>query len=560
MNGSPGPQGPVGPQGPAGAQGPVGPQGPAGPQGPVGPQGSKGDASDNSTLVRRTALPSTTGFNDGDIISLSGVLYELVSSTEDANIYRGAIASNAGGDSGYFGDSAFRWQTSSPNNIRAFFDKTALTQSPPTRLYISFHSGNAYDSIVLGRASAQDTSSDYAYFHVPGSAGLDVNTVGQAFDLTVYSDTNYSVAANVHSASRWENYDRNDPNVNPIALANNADRWPKNKLPTDTAYQADIPAANTTPLGITFDTVNPGLTLTSTTRDTPPPAESASIFNPTLDLDDHSHGELHCALELTIAPVSDVNMGFVIGRANQTDDDRTVNLSNILFASAIAAEDAVQSTGAATDPNGVEAFRIAVYSLSTRVGYYNLYLVRNSDNQVGFYQYWDGEAGATGAALTAELRVTFTPSDALTASNGSLQGTLWATSSQFPANGHVTPPHPFAITWTIPAGSPFGVIQDTQTSTNSILTVPQVPPNDRCFGLWIVVELNGTRVQKKLWTWGLQAGSDNNEHSFLVGPVNDRAAIMDIENHLFPIQFRFNAARSTMPSGTVVKIYEATIV
>ena len=256
MNGSPGPQGPVGPQGPAGAQGPVGsqgpagPRGPAGPQGPVGPQGPagaqgpKGDPSDNSTLVRRTALPSTTGFNDGDIISLSGVLYELVASTEDANIYRGAIASNAGGDSGFFGDSAFRWQTSLPNNIRVFFDKTALTQSPPVRLYISFHSGNVYDRLVLERASGQDTSSDYAYVHEPGSAGLAVNTVGQAFDITVYSDTNYSVAASIHSVSRWERSDRNEANVNPIALGSNSDRWPKAKLPSDTAYQADIPAVN----------------------------------------------------------------------------------------------------------------------------------------------------------------------------------------------------------------------------------------------------------------------------------------------------------------------------
>ncbi len=443
MNGSPGPQGPVGPQGPAGAQGPVGPQGPAGPQGPVGAQGLKGGASDSSTLARRTALPATTGFNDGDIISLSGALYELVPNTEDANIYRGAIAANAGGQTGYFGDATFRWQTASPNNIRAFFDKTALTQSPPAKLYIRFHSGNAYDSLVLDRASGQDSSSDYAYVHEPGSAGLDVNTVGAAFDLTVYSDSNYSVAQAIHSASRWENYDRNDPNINPIALTNNTDRWPKTKLPTDTAYQADIPAANTTPLGITFDTVNPGLTLTSTTRDTYP--AGASIFNPTLDLDDHSQGEFHCALELTIAPVSDVNMGFVIGKANQTEDDRTVNLSNILFASAIAAEDAVQSTGAATDPNGVEAFRVIVYSLSTIVGYYNLYFVRNSDNQVGVYQYWDGEAGATGATLTAELRVTFTPADAPAPTSGGLSLTNVSGNnvsiSRTPVNTGITMPN-----------------------------------------------------------------------------------------------------------------------
>lgn len=542
MNGSPGPQGPVGPQGPAGVQGPVGPQGPAGPQGPVGPQGSKGD-SDSSTLVRRTALPSTTGFNDGDIISLSGALYELVSSTEDANIYRGAIASNAGGDSGYFGDSVFRWQTTSPNNIRAFFDKTALTQSPPAKLYISFHSGNAYDSLVLDRASGQDTSSDYAYVHEPGSAGLDVNAVGQAFDLTVYSDTNYSVAANVHSASRWERIDRNDPNVNPIALGNNTTRWPKTKLPTDTAYQADIPAANTTPLGITFDTVNPNLTLTSTTRDTPP--AGASIFNPTLDLDDHSNGEFHCALELTIAPVSDVNMGFVIGKANQTDDDRTVNLSNILFASAIAAEDVIQSTGASTDPNGVEAFRVAVYSLSTRVGYYNLYLVRNSDNQVGVYQYWDAEAGATGATLTAELQVTFTPSDlpASVVSRNS-RGRLLGTSGTFPTAVQAANTR-YNVTFTLESDSGLTLNDNRPREAFKRLVDTQM-------GYWFVVEVNGVEFSE---TWVPHDILSTGLERFLWASTTESIKLRQWNDGTW----QFNGNGTSLPANTVLKLYMAVI-
>ena len=542
MNGSPGPQGPVGPQGPAGAQGPVGSQGPAGPQGPVGPQGSKGD-SDSSTLVRRTALPSTTGFNDGDIISLSGALYELVASTEDANVYRGAIASNAGGDSGYFGDSVFRWQTTPPNNIRAFFDKTALTQSPPAKLYISFHSGNAYDSLVLDRASGQDTSSDYAYVHEPGSAGLDVNTVGQAFDLTVYSDANYSVAANVHSASRWERIDRNDPNVNPIALGNNTTRWPKAKLPTDTAYQADIPAANTTPLGITFDTVNPNLTLTSTTRDTPP--AGASIFNPTLDLDDHSNGEFHCALELTIAPVSDVNMGFVIGKANQTDDDRTVNLSNILFASAIAAEDAVQSTGAATDPNGVEAFRIAVYSLSTPVGYYNLYLVRNSDNQVGIYQYWDGAAGATGADLTAELQVTFTPSDlpAPVVSRNS-RGRLLGTSGTFPTAVQAGNTR-YNVTFTLESDSGLTLNDNRPREAFKRLADTQM-------GYWFVVEVNGVEFSE---TWVAHDILSTGLERLLWASTAESIKLRQWNDGTW----QFNGNGTSLPGSTVVKLYMAVI-
>ena len=560
MNGSPGPQGPVGPQGPAGMQGPVGPQGPAGPQGPVGPQGSKGDTSDNSTLVRRTALPSTTGFNDGDIISLSGVLYELVSSTEDANIYRGAIASNAGGDSGYFGDSTFRWQTPAPNNIRAFFDKTALTQSPPVRLYISFHSGNTYDRLILDRASGQDTSSDYAYVHQPGNAGLDVNTVGQAFDLTVYSDTNYSVAANVHSASRWENYGRNEANVNPIALGNNTDRWPKDKLPTDSVYTADLPSR---PAGTQLTELSPGLTLTSAASDLFSDAPSY-YANPGIDLDDHASGEFHCSLELGISAAGSAggSVSFVWGSSN--DSDKQVVNSNIVFASALAEEDDWAS-GSSSRTNGLAVFRQDVWFQQTRLGTYHLLLVHNSNNQVGAYWYYDSNNASAPnigtITITAELRVNFTPSDAPTASSGSLQGTLWATSSTFPTFGHVTPPHPFVITWTIPAGSPFGVIQDTQTSTNSILTVPQVPPNDRCFGLWVVTEVNGAVVQKKLWTWGMMntAIAGDNTSGFLVCPSQDNCAHMDFDNHLFPIRFRFLSVRGGMPTNTVVKMYEASI-
>ena len=549
MNGSPGPQGPVGPQGPAGAQGPVGPQGPSGPVGPQGLAGAQGPKSDSSTLVRRTALPSTTGFNDGDIISLSGALYELVASTEDANVYRGAIASNAGGDSGYFGDSAFRWQTSSPNNIRAFFDKTALTPSPPAKLYISFHSGNTYDRLVLDRASGQDTSSDYAYVHEPGSAGLAVNMVGQAFDLTVYSDTNYSVAANVHSVSRWERVDRNEANVNPIALANNADRWPKTKLPSDAAYQADIPAANTTPLGITFDTVNPDLMLTSTTRDTPPPA-GASIFNPTVDLDDYSQGEFHCALTLTIAPVSDVNMGFVIGKANQTDDDRTVNLSNILFASAIAAEDAVQSTGAGTDPNGVEAFRIVVYSLSAPVGYYNLYLVRNSDNQVGIYQYWEGASGATGATLTPELRVTFTPSDLqqINIPVGNSRGKLLATTNTLQTGTAADNTSIPGVVFTLEANS--GITRPN----HSTLQMPRKRIADNHIGFWWVVEVGGVLISERLVIQGVNHREVDHE-LFTSATTDQWIELRQWNNGATQLQGSGHA----IPANTVVKVYMAMI-
>ena len=433
--------------------GPAGPTGPTGPTGPAGPKGDRGAAgvgtggtgvptggtagqvlgknsdtdydmewqdASGETLLRRTALPATAGFNDGDLINLSGVIYELVPATEDPNYYRGVIAQNAAGDTGYYGDMTFRFQSTSPFNMRANFSKTGLV-TPPANLFVKYHSGNEYADIVLDRASGRDTSSTWGYVHEPGTPGLETPTVGDDFDLSVFSDTAYTTAQTIHTASRWEKDDRNEPDVNPIALGGNTDRWPKTKLPSDTAYQADLPSV--TP-AITLLTRNPGLTLTSTTANFNVGQAPYYWANPGVDLDDHPNGEFHCSLELTIAPVSDVNMGFVQGKANQTADDRNVALSNIIFASDLRDEDDYVVSSNIASLKGLSLFRQTVYSGSTIVGHYNIILVHNSDNAVGFHVYWDGQAGATGATFTAELRVTFTPSDAPAAYGGS---TLLAT-------------------------------------------------------------------------------------------------------------------------------------
>ena len=361
------------------------------------------------TLTRRTALPAIAGFNDGDLISLSGELYELVANTEDSNIYRGTIAANAAGDTGYFGDMTFRFQAVSPFNMRANFLKTGLPTAP-ANLYVKYHSGSDYADIVLTRSSGSDTSTTWGYVHSPGTPGLEAPTAGDDFDLTVFSDSAYSTAQSIHAASRWEQYDRNDPDLNPLALANNSDRWPKSKLPADTAYGVN---ASTNLLERT-----PGLTLTSTTADFNVGNAPYYWSNPGVDLDDHPHGEFHCSLELTILPTSDVNMGFVQGKANQLGADRQVALSNVIFASDIAElDDYVVGTNIQT-LNGLNVFRQTVYSGATIVGHYTIIMVHDSNNNVGYHVFWDGQAGSTGATFNAELRVSFTPSDAASGGGG----------------------------------------------------------------------------------------------------------------------------------------------
>ena len=556
MNGSPGPQGPVGPQGPAGAQGPVGSQGPAGPQGPIGPQGlagAQGPKSDSSTLVRRTALPSTTGFNDGDIISLSGVLYELVPSTKDANIYRGTIASRSGG---FLGDAFFEYQPdgTEPQNRRLNIPKTAPGFStPPAQVYTIFQSSptavfpnGAYNQLQFSRASGSDTNTTYGYNKTPGGAGLDAIAVGTPFSIALYSDVNHTAALAIHAANRWERDDRNQANVNPIAIAGNTARWPKDKLPSDVAYQADLHQS----VGITFDDAAPGRTLASANANSFP--TGATLFSPTLDLDTHANGELHLSLELTIAPVSDVNMGFE-QKTNQTADDRRRALTAIIFASDIAGQDAVQTTGAGITPNGVSAFRQTVYSNQTIVGYYNLVITRDGDNQVGYYVYWDAEAGATGATITATLRGTFLPSDApTTVINRNVQGALQATSIAVPT-GPVTAQTELlraSGNWTLAAGS-------SLTITGNRLREPIKRVANEQFGWVFSLEVGGV-VQGEC-VLNLEAGWTSvnfpDGRLFWGQGNNERFDIRQSANRAW----RILSSGTSPPANTVIKVYLAVI-
>ena len=45
-------------------------------------------------------------------------------------------------------------------------------------------------------------------------------------------------------------------------------------------------------------------------------------------------------------------------------------------------------------------------------------LIHNANNEVGVWTWYEGQAGATGFTIYAELRVAFTPSDAPTSSSG----------------------------------------------------------------------------------------------------------------------------------------------
>ena len=250
-----------------------------------------GGTGDDEKLIRLVALPAITGYNVGDIINLNGDLYELVANTEDSNVLRGTIYQRAGNYWGSVasGEAELEFQGIAPNNVHLKVLKTGLP-SPPLNIYMRavLSSGETAD-IIMGRADPSDTTTRYNYNRDPQSSSvLDVPTAGETYTLTLFSDTGFSVPLNVHAAHRWE-VDNRDTPVSDIALVGNTDRWPKAKLPADTAYGDQIQQR----LGVLIeDETFPGFTLLRT--DTSATGSAAvDLFSPTLDLDDNPHGESH---------------------------------------------------------------------------------------------------------------------------------------------------------------------------------------------------------------------------------------------------------------------------
>ena len=499
------------------------------------------------------SLPAITGFTVGDIINVGGELYELVANTDDANILRGTIFQRTGN---YWGSAAtgevdFEFTGVSPYNIRLNIIKTDLP-SPPHFLYIriTMSSGQTAD-VNMGRSSASDTTARYAYNKVEGQPGLDVPTAGETYSIEVFSDSGFSTAQSVHAAHRWEAHDRESP-VSPVALVGNTDRWGKAKLPADVAYDADLAAAAATIQRVgtlVEDTTYPGFTLVTTSNSY---QSAPSIFSPAVDLDDNPHGEFHVELDLTLVPVSDVNMSFVRGTSSATIEQRQVVQSSIVFASNLAEAD----VWANTNPeylNGLQLFSVVLYSANTILGTYYMRLMRNSDNQVGVFYNYIGQAGGTGATLNAELRVTFTPSDASIA-NRNARGALLATTSAFPTTTIAARNTLIPVTWTFTTeGNKYF---ETTTTPGLIRTKSRNKPAGKgnVFGVWVVPSRHDGEVEEALFTWRRNGGwvyCDPNN-------ANCRFNFSLTDNDRYTGMYTIND-NIIYPPNIIVRIYEAVI-
>ena len=502
----------------------------------------------NKTLDVRTSLPAITDFTVGDMINLSGELYELVANTEDSNVLRGTLF-NRTSNTSYWGSAAsgevdFEFQGVSPNDIGLNILRTSLP-SPPANLYIriTLSSGQIAD-VHLTRDTSSDTTARYAYDKAAGEPGLDVPTAGETYSIQVFSDSAFSTAQSVHTANRWEADNRDSP-VNPIALIGNNDRWGKDKVPADT-YYGEVQQT----IGIIAeDTTYDGLTLNPTSQvlvNTSP-----KYFSPTLDLDDHPNGEFHIELDLTVVPVSDVNMSFVQGVSNATDEQKNVVQSNIVFASNLAEEDDFALTTADTRANGLTIFEVNLYSANTLLGTYFMRLIHNASDEAGIYYEWVGQAGGTGATLNAELRVTFTPTDTAPAptttvrnSRGSLEFKSIALPTSFVTTGFTNA----QLGW---------ILEPTNSwikHAQGWIKPPLMRPAPNVIGWWFVFKSGGTEFAEVMLPFVWQP--DYMIELQCTGERDDamRIGFFNSGNIAFTPQKAF-----TVPANSTIEVYRAVI-
>ena len=170
------------------------------------------DGSEATVLNERSAVPATAGFSVGDIVNVSGTLYELLDSGDALNVVTGIAAARSGV---YVGTDTLEWKTTggTPDPVRAFLLQSVIGSSPPSSISMRFHTDDGfYGEAQLQRDSGCDTSDRYCYdggdtdFSVAGS----LRGVGTHFVVQFYTGFLTSPLTVHPRAVRWELDTRNE--------------------------------------------------------------------------------------------------------------------------------------------------------------------------------------------------------------------------------------------------------------------------------------------------------------------------------------------------------------
>lgn len=173
------------------------------------------ERNDAETLEVRSAVPATAGFSVGDIVNVSGDLYELIASGAATNVLTGVAEAYVGGQ--YVGTPAVQWRTAEGgvNPLIVRLPQPVLDAAPgrPDYIYVEFHAdGGVYGVDFLVYDSAHNTIAEHGlpatYGYDGGSINFSGAKVGAKFSLSVYrSDQHGDKGAllRVHpTQERWE--------------------------------------------------------------------------------------------------------------------------------------------------------------------------------------------------------------------------------------------------------------------------------------------------------------------------------------------------------------------
>ena len=166
-------------------------------------------------------------------------------------------------------------------------------------------------------------------------------------------------------------------------------------------------------VGITLDELDRTQQVANAGSDAIP---TAPYYYDEIDLDTHTHGEIHVSLHANITNVSSGNPNFAwyANRANATLADRERVGSVTIFLSDLLQEPEYVANSDPSQVDGIEALTWPGFTAGTENGDFVVKLVRDTVSGVkrmGSYVYWEGENGSHSFHVPYELRIAVTPTD-----------------------------------------------------------------------------------------------------------------------------------------------------
>ena len=401
------------------------------------------DTKDAETLEVQVTQPATAGYSDGDVINVSGALYELVPSGTARNevtgvAHRRQTPRQASGTFNGTTDLEWSYDGTGTPNIIAHLNRDVLGPNPPSGVVMDFSTQDGFwaRDVYLSREVDRDTvrtgdmHGAYAYIE-DGDSNLADGTEGFAGALGAHF-TAYFYAAdarqekgaplNVQPANdRWELLDRVHP-----APVSQADVYPQAKAilaagdgitlaPDDAAQTVTVSSAGASVRAYTELADGAGIGI-SVPDGTTARINGLTLFNPEFDFDASNNGSgvIQIEANLGFGNRADAQLGF---DSDTSDPQLSYRQSGFTYASDVKGATAY----AAGATNGVKMFDWTVHKGASTVGVMSLYLARDGQNRLGYYlAYAPGAASQSNWDTTLQLAADFLHHDAGAPGGGGL--------------------------------------------------------------------------------------------------------------------------------------------